>query len=521
MPGSAWTARGLAVIAGVCAALAFPPFGFLLGLLGYSLLLKLADRSGARPLRSAFFMGWLAGVGYFAVGVWWIVEAFLVDVQAHGWMAPFALVLMSGGLAIFWGLATLCYCAIRPIGGGRILVFAATLSGFEWLRGHVFTGFPWNLPGETWVAGSPLSQVAALVGAYGLTFLTVCVAAAPAALLDPGTKRAKFTPVVAAGLGLVICYIWGEIRLATAQPTLKNAPLVRLVQANIDQKHKWRPENLSEIVETYLRLSTIPGPHTPDIIVWPEGALPVVAEDLFAADSPYLSALTRSFRPGQTLMMGANRADLRPAGEVAYFNSLIVLRAEPDRLVRIGHYDKHRLVPFGEFLPFGDIAAQLGIRALVHMPGDFTPGPDPRPLALPGIPVFQPLICYEAVFPGLTNSVTRSGARASWILNVSNDAWFGATSGPWQHLNIAGYRAIETGLPIARATPTGVTAMIDAYGRVQQKIGLGGVGVLDARLPPALAATPYSRHGEMAFWLMLIGAGFVPLWARRHSLRFR
>ena len=519
---SAWPARGLAIIAGVCAALAFPPFGFLPGLLGYGLLLKLAERPRERPLRSAFFIGWLAGVGYFSVGVWWIVEAFLVDAEVHGWMAPFALLLMAGGLAIFWGLATLFYRLIGPVGGGRILVFAGTLSGFEWLRGHVFTGFPWNLPGETWAAGSPLSQLAALVGAYGLTFLTICVAAAPVTLLDTATKRARFIPIALAGLSLVSGYVWGAMRLATAQPTSKSAPLVRFVQANIDQKDKWRPENLPEIVATYLRLTTIRGPQTPDIIVWPEGALPVVVEDLFAADSPYLGALTRSFSPSQTLMMGANRAELTPAREVAYFNSLIVMRAEPGRMVRIGHYDKHRLVPFGEFMPFGDLADRFGIRALVHMPGDFTAGPDPRPLALAKLPVVQPLICYEAVFPGIAAGATRRlGVRAAWILNISNDAWFGATSGPWQHLNIAGYRAIEDGLPVARATPTGVTAMIDPYGRVQQKIGLGGEGILDARLPPALAATPYSRHGEMTFWLMELGAGFVLLWSRRHSLKFR
>ena len=521
MLGSAWSARGLAIIAGVCAALAFPPFGFLPGLLGYGLLLKLAERPGERPLRSAFFMGWLAGIGYFSVGVWWIVEAFLVDAEVHGWMAPFALFLMAGGLAIFWGLATLIYRAIGSVGGGRILVFAGTLSGFEWLRGHVFTGFPWNLPGETWAAGSPLSQVAALVGAYGLTFLTVYVSAAPATLLDIETKRTKFIPIALAGLCLVSGYVWGAMRLATAPQTSGSAPLIRLVQANIDQKDKWRPENLSEIVATYLRLSIITGPQAPDIVVWPEGALPVVVEDLFAGDSRYRVAITRSFSPGQTLLMGSNRAELGPAREVAYFNSLIAMRAESGRLVRIGQYDKHRLVPFGEFLPFGDLAGRLGIRALVHMPGDFTAGPDPRPLALAGLPVVQPLICYEAVFPGFANDARRrSGVRAAWILNISNDAWFGATSGPWQHLNIAGYRAIEEGLPIARATPTGVTAMIDGYGRVQQKIGLGREGILDARLPPALIATPYARHGEMAFWLMVLGAGFVPMWARRPLLKF-
>jgi apolipoprotein N-acyltransferase len=525
----AWKARLAAIAAGLAAAAAFPPFGLLPGLLGYAVLLRLLDAEGPRPLRQAFFRGWLAGVGYFALSVWWITEPFLVEPEIHGWMAPFALLLMAGGLALFWGLAGLVYRLARPTGPLRVLVFAGALTLTEWLRGHVLTGFPWNLPGETWAAGSAPSQAAALVGAYGLTWITLALAAGVALLVEATPRR---TRIVAGGVllaGLVGLYGLGSARLAGARPPEPGAPLVRLVQANIDQKEKWRPENLEGVFQSYLTLTDQPAARRPDIVVWPEGALPAVIDELMSPASPYPARLAAALAPGQTLMMGANRAGPGPGGEVAYFNSLVAFRREalfdpaaPLAGLRVtGIYDKHRLVPFGEFLPFGKLATRFGIRSLVHMPDDFTAGPDPRPLQPVGLPAVQPLICYEALFPRITaQAAARSGVRPAWILNVSNDAWFGAGSGPWQHLNIAGYRAIEEGLPIARATPTGVTAMLDAYGRIDggRRLGLGAAGVIDARLPRALPPTLYSRFGDVFLAGMLtisaLAAGFKVLQRR-------
>jgi apolipoprotein N-acyltransferase len=517
---SAWGARLAAIAAGLAAAAAFPPFGILPGLLGYALLMRLLDADGPHPLRQAFFRGWLAGVGFFALSVWWITEAFLVDAQAHGWMAPFALLLMAGGLALFWGLAGLIYRLARPAGPLRVLVFAGALTLCEWLRGHVFTGFPWNLPGESWAAGSAPSQAAALVGAYGLTWITLALAAGCALLLDPAPRRNRVAAGAVLLAGLTALYAFGWTRLAGARPPEPGAPMVRLVQADIDQKDKWRPENLDAVFQSYVRLTVRPAARRPDIVVWPEGALPAVIDDLMAPGSPYPVRLAAALTPGQTLMMGANRAGEGPRGGVAYYNSLIAFRREalldpgaPLAGMRVtGIYDKHRLVPFGEFLPFGKLATRLGIRSLVHMPDDFTAGPDPRPLRPLGVPAVQPLICYEALFPRFTaKAAARAGVRPAWILNVSNDAWFGATSGPWQHLNIAGYRAIEEGLPIARATPTGVTAMLDAYGRIEggRRLGLGATGVIDARLPRALPLTLYSRFGDVFLLAMLVFSAFI------------
>jgi apolipoprotein N-acyltransferase len=509
-----WPGRGLSLAAGLAAGLAHPPFGVLPGLLGYALLLALVDAEGPRPLRSAFFRGWLGGLGYFVVGVWWITEPFMVDAKEQGWMAPFALVFLSAGLALFWGGAALAYKALRPRGAASVLVFAGCLAGFEWLRGNVLTGFPWDLPGETWRAGSAPSQFASVVGAYGMSWITVALAAAPAVLAQRGGWRAKAATLAAATAALASLYAFGLGRLENAARPQASAPVIRVVQADIDQKNKWRPENLGLIFDTYVGLTQHQGRRRPDIVIWPEGALPAVIDELIAPGSPYAPRLRDALTPGQTLLMGANRAETGRDGVTRYFNSLIAFRREADGLRVTGVYDKHHLVPFGEYMPLPELATKVGFRSLVHMPDDFTAGPPSQPIAPWGAPAVQVLICYEALFPGvIREGAARAGFRPAWILNVSNDAWFGMTSGPLQHLNLASYRAIEAGLPIVRATPTGVSAVIDAYGRIGpgQRLALGGLGLIDAPLPPALEATPYSRAGSLYFAGMLLLSGLVGL----------
>ena len=509
-----WTGRGLALLAGVAAGLAHPPFGVVPGLLGYGLWLALLDTEDPRPFRSALFRGWLAGVGYFAVGVCWITEPFMVDAKEQGWMAPFALVLMAGGLALFWALAAWLYRLAKPRGAARVLVFAGCVTLLEWLRGHVATGFPWDLPGETWRAGSAPSQMAALVGAYGMTWFTVAICAAPAVLAARVGPRAKAATLACAALALAGLYGFGLWRLDGAAPPKPGAPMVRVVQANIDQKDKWRPENLGMVFDTYVALTTRPAPVRPNIVIWPEGALPAVIDELVAPGSSYAPRLRDALLPGQTLLMGANRVQLGPDGVARYYNSLVAFRHEPEGLQVTGVYDKHHLVPFGEYMPAADFATKIGFRSLVHMPDDFSAGPPSGPISPAGLPAAQVLICYEALFPGVTRAgAARAHLRPAWILNVSNDAWFGQGSGPLQHLNIASYRAIEEGLPIVRATPTGVSAVIDAYGRIRPaaKLGLGALGVIDAPLPNALEMTPFSKAGDLYCVVMVLLSGLVAL----------
>ena len=511
-----WYAPLTALAGGLAAGLAHPPFGVLPGLLGFSLiLLRLETIHSPRPLRQAFFLGWLAGLGYFGISTWWIGEPFLVDVATYGWMAPFAIVLMGGGLALFWGVAALAYRALRPRSAWKVLVFAGVFAAAEWLRGHILTGFPWNLVGETWRAGSAPSQAAAVVGVYGLTWITLAIAAAPAVLMLEVRRTAQAAMMVAAGIGLTALYAGGAGRLAAA-PTAtyaKDAPVIRVVQANIDQKDKWKPENLGLVFSAYEDLTARHAARRPDIVIWPEGALPAVIDDLIAAGSPYAPRLRDAVQPGQVLLMGANRAEPDGKGGYRYFNTLVAFRRDAQALRVGGYYDKFRLVPFGEFMPLGEIAGRLGIRSLVHMEEDFTAGPPPRPLVVPGMPPVQPLICYEALFPGLAVD----GERPAWILNISNDAWFGRTSGPWQHLNIASYRAIEQGLPIVRSTPTGVSAVIDPQGRMLagKSLGLGKFGVIDAPLPSPVPPTLYSRLGDWSFGGLLVLSGLAWLAGRR------
>jgi apolipoprotein N-acyltransferase len=510
----AWRDRLLALGAGGLAAVAHPPFGFLPGLLGYALLLWLTDRAMTR--RSAFLRGWLAGSAYFAISVWWVAEAFYVDVR-QAWMAPFAVLLMATGLALFWGAAAAVYRWLAPKGVIRVLVFAGALAGFEWLRGHVLTGLPWDLPGETWRAGSAPSQFASVVGAYGLTWITLAIASS-AALVREG--RRGLIAVLIALVALGGLYGYGAWRLSHAVEG--RGPLVRIVQPMVKQSAKYDPQLFSEIVGKYVRLTLTPAARTPDIVIWPEGAIPTAANDFLAPGTWTLDAITGSLKPGQALMLGAYRIEPGPKADI-YFNSLIVLRREADgQLGLIGLYDKHRLVPFGEYMPLDALMSRWGVKQMVHVGDGFTAAPPSHPISPPGIPPLQPLICYESLFPGFTRAGAQtSGVNPAWIVNVSNDAWFGFTTGPLQHLNLASYRAIEEGLPMARATPTGVSAMVDAYGRVVPgaMLGLGRIGVIDVDLPAPAPATLFRRWGDWSFLLMLGFSVAVVAYGRLNKLK--
>ena len=510
----------LALLAGSGAALAHPPFGLLPGLLGYPLLMLLAERSATT--RGGFWMGWLAGFAYFFVSCWWVAEAFLVN-PAQAWMAPFAASLLPIGLGLFWGTATALYRRFNPGGVGRVLVFAGFFCLLEWLRGHVLTGFPWNPAGASWRAGSAGSQFASVVGVYGLSLVTVAAVSAFGPLAGAGPRKARAGAAVLGALALAALVVGGAMRLSGARPALTDT-VVRIVQADVAQESKWTPEAYRGIVDRYVNLTGRPGAVVPDVIIWPEGALPASANQVFAAGSPDAAAIARAVQPGQTLILGLGRGveDQAAPNGARYYNSLLALTDEGGEGLRItATYDKYRLVPFGEYLPAGGLLGALGVRSLTHMPLDFSAGPRPAPIAIPGLPPVQPLICYESLYPGFTPG---GAVRPRWIVNISNDAWFGRTSGPLQHLNLASYRAIETGLPVVRSTPTGVSAMIDPWGRVvgDQRLEPGESGVIDARLPGPAAATIYGRFGDLLFGLGLLLALLPAAVAwRRHMLRMR
>jgi apolipoprotein N-acyltransferase len=495
----------LAVIAGLAAGFAQPPWGVLPGLLGYGVMFRLVDAArGPGRLRAAFFRGWLTGCAYFAVSVWWISAPFRVDAQNQGWMGPLAVPVVAMFMALFWGAAAGLYRALAGPGVLRAIGFAASLAGFEWLRGHILTGFPWDLPGESWAAGSPLSQTAAFVGAYGLTWITLAGAAGVMVVAEgrAGLSLALSAVAILAGLwGL------GFERLGHAPRALPGTPIVRIVQPDVQQSSKYDPAMFADIVSRYVGLTARPaaGP-APNVIIWPEGAIPAAFEDYLAPGTWTRDAIAKALGPRQTLILGGYRFARDAQGKDVTFNSLAGLRTVDGELSVQAVYDKYRLVPFGEYMPLDGLAGRLGFKQMVHVGDGFSPGTKPRPMALLGLPTFQPLICYEALYPGFTRAGTlASGLRPSWIVNISNDAWFGVGSGPLQHFNMASYRAIEEGLPMARATPTGVSAIIDAMGRAQpgKRLGIGAFGVIDGPLPGALPPTLYDRLGDGLFFLAL------------------
>ncbi len=528
MTPPAWTRRGagqrLTVIAagiliGAMAALAHPPFGLLFpGLLAYPALLILGDRAGS--VRAAFWRGWLAGFAYFFIGCWWVAEAFLVNPD-QAWMAPFAACLLPAGMGLFWGAALALFRRLRGPGLARVALFAACFMLFEWLRGWVLTGFPWNPAGASWAAGSAASQTAALFGVYGLSLLTVLAVSALAPLADRRDRRALFA--AAGGLLLIGAVIaGGAVRLAGIEPR-DSGTVIRIVQANVEQQAKWTPEHFAAIVQSYLSLTAAPAGELgrPDVVIWPEGALPTTWNDIAHPASDVAPAMAAAVDEGQVLLIGMTRAYDRGDGRAAYGNAVLALSDIGLAGLRLDAvYDKHHLVPFGEYLPAGALMGRLGVRSLVHVPADFTPGPEPTPFDLPGLPRVQPLVCYESLFPGMT---PRGADRPAWIVNPSNDAWYGATSGPRQNFNLSAYRAIEEGLPMARATPTGVSALIDPWGRpVQGRIlPTGARGVIDARLPEALAPTPYSRWGDWPTLMAMAGLFGVGLIGERRARRPR
>jgi len=470
----------LAVLSGIFLALAQAPFGLWpLGLVGLVAIFALA-RASAHP-------GWLGqafGTAYFAVSMFWITEPFMVDAARHAWMAPFGLVFMAGGLALFWMAA---FRLAHWLGGGGLAL--ATLLGLaELARGYVLTGFPWALIGYFWI-DTPVMQVAAWSGAFGLTFLTLIAAAALSrALIAPGSGVGMRFALV---LPLAALFAAGLLREFPA-PTgpADDAPIVRIVQPNAEQHLKWQPEWLPVFFERQLALTAQVTDKVPDLVIWPEAA---TGYDISPGTPVREMILDAS--GGAPVILGHLRWT-----ETGTFNALSVV-AERDRAGP--SYDKHHLVPFGEYIPLGDWLLQFGINGLAANPGAaFSAGPGPKVLAAgDGLGRFLPLICYEAVFPQDTRA---RGDRPDWLLHLTNDAWFGSHAGPYQHLAQVKMRAVEQGLPVLRAANTGISAVIDPRGHVLDQLPLGQTGFIDAPLPAPLDATIYAHTGDWPVLVLLL-----------------
>ncbi len=507
---SGWRRFLFAVVIGLLSALAFAPFDiFAFLLLGFAVLALFIDGAQARPkpVRNAAFAGWAFGFGHFLGGLYWVAYAFMVDPTAHEWQIPFVLTLFPAGLALFPMAACAAAAALWRKGFARVFIFAIAYGVAEWLRGHILTGFPWNLPAYGWGASLAVLQSASLIGAYGLSLLTVLFGAS-LALLGERERRAWIAP---AALSVLFGMIWagGALRLAAEPTAFVPGVHLRLVQPDVPQDEKFQRRFLLRNWNRLLDLSRADHGPQPNVIIWPEAAPPF----LLTRSPEALGEIASLTADKAVLMTGSVRAAFDDAGQRHFFNSFYIFGHE-GRI--IGVYDKFHLVPFGEYLPLAGLLERLGISKLVDSPGSFTPGDGPHTYAVRGLPSAGPLICYEVIFPGAVAGPTRPG----WLANVTDDSWFGppGSTGPHQHLLTARVRAIEEGLPIARAANTGISAVIDPLGRIVSRLSSGKLGTVDAGLPAALPSTFYARYSDMVFLVLLFAcAGIAYIGIRPRS----
>ena len=502
-----WKRALIALAAGVLSDLAMAPFNaWPVLFISLPIVVWLIDGAGAgkwKGIPAAAMTGFWFGLGYFVPGLYWIGYAFLVDASTFAWLLPFAILGLPAYLALFTALGFALARLLWTRDASRLLALGFSLTVAEWLRGHVLTGFPWNTFGYALAEPLALAQTASLIGLWGMTFLAVVIAASPAVLLDGRGRRRWAAPVAAIAL-LAVMGTFGAVRLArhpTAYvPNLK----LRIMQPNLQQDVKFNYSAKAEVMRKYLTLSDrATGPQSTgvrdtNILIWPESAFPF----FLTREADAMAQIADLLPTGTSLITGSVRAPdtSRNARVTRAYNSIYVI--DHDANV-VSVYDKLHLVPFGEYLPYQDWLEKLGLEQLTRMQGGFIPGSVRRSLDIPHAPRALPLICYEAIFPediGLTDNEERPG----WIVNLTNDGWFGLSTGPHQHLQQARWRAIEQGLPLVRAANTGISAVIDPVGRITAKLDLGIEGVLDSPLPSPIAATIYARMGDVPTIILLI-----------------
>jgi apolipoprotein N-acyltransferase len=461
-----------------------------------------ASSRGLR-LRRAAAVGWWFGFGYFLAGLYWIGFAFLVEADKFAWLLPLAVTALPAGLAVFFALGTTVAMVAWTPGFGRVFALAGALGASEWLRGTVLSGLPWNAIGYALASDDRLLQAASLVGVTGLSVVTIVVFGLPVARVRiAALKPAGRSWLVPAGLslGLLAALLgFGAWRLAAPLPPAQGQARLRLVQPNIPQAEKWAGENRQRIFDTFLDLSRRDPAGAPagfagvTHVVWPESSLPF----LMLQSPEALAAIGDLLPDGVVLVTGSLRAEVaadgtlvQKDGQYVIFNDIAVLD-DAGRVVST--YDKVHLVPFGEYLPFQSALEAIGLEQLTRLKGGFAAGAAPRQIAIPGLPPPLPLICYEAIFP----EAAAAKPDQTWLLNLTNDAWFGRSAGPYQHLMQARTRAVEQGLPLIRVANTGITAVIGARGEVLASLGLETRGVIETTLPGPLAGKPlYARAGD-------------------------
>ena len=484
-----WQRYVLAAAYGALNSLAYSPADIVPVLwIAFPALIFLLQEAGG--MRRAFAIGWCFAFGFFVFDLYWTAVSMFVDIQHFWWAVPLAAFGLPAVFAIYYGIAAALAQRIGLRGVTGVIGFVLLWFLADDARGHLFTGFPWNIEGYVWADFLPVLQITSVIGVYGLTLLTLLAACLPACLAGNISSQRHRALVMGSLAMFGLIAVWGAWRVMEAPVTAVPDVRLRLVQPDISQQIKWQPQAREDNFRHLLALSSAKGEKPVTAILWPETASPFY----LTLDEEHRRAAAGIIPEKGALITGVLRADSNPSFGVHYYNSLIA----------VGHnanvtaiYDKSHLVPFGEYMPF---RRWIPAPALAGLGIDFSHGAGPETLHVSGLPPFSPMICYEAIFPG---AVVDRHNPPQFLVNVTNDGWYGNTAGPYQHFAIAQVRAVEEGLPLVRVANTGISGIIDAYGRIETRLGLGESGFIDGDLPKALPApTFFSRHSEALLWLI-------------------
>ncbi|WP_394691135.1 apolipoprotein N-acyltransferase [Hoeflea sp.] len=506
----------LSMFAGALAVLALPPFNFFAVLfVSFPVLVWLLDGASgpaeAGPLgrlRPAFLTGWWFGFGYFVAGLWWLGNALLVEADSFAWALPIAVLGLPAVLAVFYGVAAAVARLLWSDSLGRIAALSAAFGLAEFARAYLFTGFPWNAIGYAAMPAPLMMQSVEIVGIYGMSALAVLVFSAPALI---GTRRGA-VPGILVALVLFCAHIgYGWVVLSRYDTTgvAADGAVIRIVQPAIDQSAKWDIAERERIFSKLLQLSASPlaeGAPRPTHIIWPETALPF----LLTENPGALSRMADMLQVGQTLVTGAVRLEDGVGGATRRFYNTIYAIDDEGQI--IGSADKAHLVPFGEYLPFEGLLRRFGLTPVAESFGGFSGAERRGLLSLPGGLNAIPLICYEAIFPRLAEI---DDERGKLLLNLTNDAWYGFTPGPYQHLRQSQLRAVETRLPLVRAANNGISVVTDPAGRMVGSLPLGDAGVFDIELPAAGVSFWDNQTRQIIFGLIVVIMVLLALVARR------
>ncbi len=487
---------------GVLASLAYAPISAIpCAFVAFPLWLYILQIHQKSSWQRIFVLGWSFGLGYFTGGLYWITFSLGTDISAFWWLIPFSLLGIPSILSIYIGLIAVILQRVHCTGISRCFWFASlwTIAEVTWGSGSL--GLPWNPLGSMWSSFSPLLQSVSVIGVYGLTLITALWVSTPILLEKHKLKMPQVIFITCQVVILVGASSWGMIRPHTT-PTaeLENPPFIRLVQPSLPQDLDWSPEKAGEQFFNLMNLSSTTTERLPDLIVWPESALPLLLDE----NTQARETIAKILKPDAFLLSGSLRREFNGGEKPKVYNSMVIVDAGGNVIT---NYDKTHLVPFGEYLPLRQLIPD-SITKITAGETDFSRGQGLKTISLGEFPAFSPLICYEVIFSGQV--ISSKSPRAQWILVITNDAWYGHTSGPYQHLQLTRLRSIEEGLPLVRAANSGISAVFDAFGREIIRKDLGEKGVVDAELPPALRnPTLFSLYGQLIFIILL--ASFVLL----------